>query len=63
MVKVLLLISEGKHTDWSEITEAHELAKPHVKDALVILSDDDPSNDGQGYINLNFLDILRDRTL
>lgn len=49
---MLSLTSKENNTSWSEIAEAHELAKPHVKDALVILSDDNPSNDGQGYINL-----------
>ncbi|KAK6437297.1 hypothetical protein LTR95_006512 [Oleoguttula sp. CCFEE 5521] len=33
--------------------EARELAKPHIKDAIVILSDDDPSNDYEGYWNLS----------
>ncbi|OQO02620.1 hypothetical protein B0A48_12148 [Cryoendolithus antarcticus] len=33
--------------------EARELAKPHIKDAIIILSDDDPSNDYEGYWNLS----------
>ena len=41
--------------------EARELVKPHVKEALVILSDDDPSNDAQGYINMsNAFTAIRD---
>lgn len=51
-VSIQLLTFEEKTTNGSENIEAHELAKPHVEDALVILSDDDPSNDGQGYISL-----------
>ena len=54
MLRVSVLIADfrGTSTDDLEIKEAHELARPHIKVALVILSDDDPSNDGQGYINL-----------
>ena len=33
--------------------EAHEAVKAHIQDALVILSDDDPSNDMEGYFNLS----------
>ena len=50
--KRLIADFRGNSTNWYATTEAHELAKPHVKDALVILSDDDPSNDSQGYISL-----------
>ena len=41
--------------------EARELVKPHVKEALVILSDDDPSNDSEGYMNMtNAFTAVRD---
>jgi len=51
-VSVFIADFRGTSTDGIDITEACELVKAHVKDALVILSDDDPSNDGQGYIDL-----------
>lgn len=51
-VRVFVAGFRGTITDGIDISEAHELVKAHVKDALVILSDDDPSNDGQGYIDL-----------
>lgn len=47
-----MLTSEENNANQSGIAEAHELVKPHVKDALVILSDDDPSNDALGYLHL-----------
>lgn len=39
-------------TDGRAIIEAHKAVKSHIKDALVILSDDDPSNDAEGYVSL-----------
>lgn len=32
--------------------EAREAVKPHMQDAFIILSDDDPSNDSDGYWNM-----------
>ncbi len=35
------------------MAEAREIVKPHMQDALIILSDDDPSNDDGGYWNFS----------
>jgi hypothetical protein len=54
VAKVTICIADFRenNTDRNGITEAYGLAEPHDKYALVILSDDDPSNDVIGYTNL-----------